>query len=147
MMAALQSIMSTVTPCVFISNNNNLTSSHFNLLIPEGCRVVTAFIPLVQRVVRIQSQLSLWAKAGYTLDESPAHCRALTDGRGHHTSCQLHIRSNFGVQYLAQFKLLRYVAQFCPRGAGIQTSDLPITSQPALPTELQPLPYFFYSEV
>ena len=29
-------------------------------------------------------------------------------------------------------------AQSCPRGAGIQTSNLPITSPPALHTELQP---------
>ena len=49
-----------------------------------------------------QSQLSLWAKAGYTLDKLPAHHRAFTDGRGCHARCQLHIRSNFGVQYLAQ---------------------------------------------
>ena len=32
----------------------------------------------------------------------PVHRRALTDGRGRHTRFQLHIRSNFGVQYLAQ---------------------------------------------
>ena len=31
----------------------------------------------------------------------------------------------------------RHVAQCHPRGARIQTSDLPITSPPALPTELQ----------
>ena len=35
-------------------------------------------------------------------------------------------------------RTLRHVAQFHPRGTRIQTSDLPITSPPALPTELQP---------
>ena len=49
-----------------------------------------------------QSQLSLWGKAGYTLNESPA--RALIDGRGCHARCQLHVRS-----------LLRHVAQLRPR--------------------------------
>ena len=36
-------------------------------------------------------------RPGYTLDESPAHCRTLTDGSGCHTRCHLHIRSNFWV--------------------------------------------------
>ena len=31
-----------------------------------------------------------------------------------------------------------HVSQFCPRGAGIQTNNLLLTSQPALATELQP---------
>ena len=35
-----------------------------------------------------------WAKAGYTLNKSPAHCRALTDG-----NCN---QEQFGAQYLAQ---------------------------------------------
>ena len=34
-------------------------------------------------------------------------------------------------------RILRHAAQFCPRGAGIWTSDLPITSRTALPAELQ----------
>ena len=33
---------------------------------------------------------------------TPVHRRILTDARGHHTRYQLHIRSNFGVHYLAQ---------------------------------------------
>ena len=45
--------------------------------------------------------LFLWG-SGYTLNELPAHRGTLTDGRGCNTRCQLHIRSNFGVQYLAQ---------------------------------------------
>ena len=53
---------------------------------PWGSRDVAAFFP----------------PEGYTLDESPAHRRTLTDGSGCLTRCQLHIRSNFGVQYLAQ---------------------------------------------
>ena len=36
-------------------------------------------------------------RPGYTLNESPAHCRTLTDGSGCPTRCQLHIRSNSGV--------------------------------------------------
>ena len=33
---------------------------------------------------------------------------------------------------------MQHAAQFRPRGARIQTSNLPITSRPALPAELQP---------
>ena len=51
-------------------------------------------------------------------DKLPAHRRALTD-------------EQCGVQCLAQ-------GHFDMPGAGIWTSDLPITSRPALPTELQP---------
>ena len=72
---------------------------------------------------------SAWLKAN---NESPAHRRALTDGRGCNTRCQLHIRSNLGVQYLAQ----GHVAQSHPRGARILTSNFPLTNPPALPTEL-----------
>ena len=60
------------------------------------------FIPLRGcRAYWGQIQLLLMGE-GYTLNESPAHCRTLTDGSGCHTGCQLHIRSNSGVQYLAQ---------------------------------------------
>ena len=79
------------------------------------------------------SQLSLWANAGYTLDESPAHHRALTDGRGRHARCQLHIRSNFGVQYLARGYFNMQLSS-APKGGGIWSSKFP-----ALPAELQPL--------
>ena len=67
-----------------------------------GCYHI--FIPIFQGVAGFLKPVpvSLWAKPGYILDELPAHCRALTAGRGRHTRCQLHIRSNFGVQYLAQ---------------------------------------------
>ena len=53
-------------------------------------------------VGRAKSSFSHGRRPGYTLNESPAHCRTLTDGSGCHTRCQLHIRSNSGVQYLAQ---------------------------------------------
>ena len=39
----------------------------------------------------------------------------------------------------SQARILRHVSQCHPRGAGNQTSNLLITSPPALPTELQPL--------
>ena len=73
----------------------------------------------------------LWARAGYTLDKTPAHHRALTDGRGHHARCQLHIRSNLGFSILLKDTSTCSSAQ--PR-AGIWTSDIPLTSQPARPT-------------
>ena len=63
----------------------------------------------------------LRARAGYSLDKSPAHRRALTD-------------EQCGVQYLAQG---HFNMQLSPR-AGIWTSNLPITGRPALPAELQP---------
>ena len=59
---------------------------------------VAAFIPLFQGVAGFlagsQSQfLYLYpAKAGYILDESPAHRSALTDGRGRHTRCNISSR-------------------------------------------------------
>ena len=43
---------------------------------------------------------------------------------------QLHIRSNFGS--LSCSRILRHAAQLCPRGAEIQTSNLPITSTAAV---------------
>ena len=78
----------------------------------------------------------LWASAGYTLPPLPAYHRALTDGRGCHTRCQLHIRSNLGFSILLKDTSTCSSAQ---PGAGIWTSNLPITSQPALPAQLQPL--------
>ena len=71
----------------------------------------------------------LWAKAGYTLDESSAHCRALTDSRGRHARCQLHIRSSSGFSILLKDNSTCSSAQ---PGAGIWTSDLPITSRPEI---------------
>ena len=58
-----------------------LISCHYQPHISEGCRDVTALSPVFSRGCR-----------------GPAH----TDGRGCHARCQLHIRSNFGVQDLAQ---------------------------------------------
>ena len=49
------------------------------------------------------------------------------------TACQEQFRGS-----VSSTRILRHAAQFRPREAGIQTSDLPITSPPALPTELQP---------
>ena len=77
----------------------------------------------------------LWARAGCSLDKSPAHRRALTDGRGRHARCQLHIRSNLGFSILLKDTSTCSSAQ---PGAGIWTSDLLISSRPALPAELQP---------
>ena len=67
---------------------------------------------------------------GYTLYESPAHYRTLTDGSGCPTGCQLHIRSNFGVQYLAQ----GYFLSSSPREPGFE----PATFQ-SLVHQLYPL--------
>ena len=64
----------------------------------------------------------LLAKAGYTLDKLPAHSRAL--------------RSNLRFSFLLKDTLTYSSAQ--PGGAWIWTSDFPITSRPALPSELQP---------
>ena len=69
-------------------------------LFREGCGDV--FSPFFQGGYWGQIQLSMGEGQGTPLDESPAHCRTLTDGSGCQTRCQLHIRSNFGVQYLAQ---------------------------------------------
>ena len=94
-----------------ISKRKNISSpSHLIIccFYPWGSWGCYCFIPLFSKGSRgvtgywSQSQLSLWVKAGYTLNESPAYCRALTDGRGQHARCQLHIRSNFGVQHLGQ---------------------------------------------
>ena len=82
-----------------------------------------------------QSQPCLWVRAGYSLDMSPAHRRALTDGRGRHARCEPHIRSNLG------FSILHKDTSTCSSaqpGAGILTGDLPITSWPALLAEPQP---------
>ena len=90
-------------------------------------RDITALSPFLSRGHRDYCsliQLSLGAKAGYTLNKSPAHCRTLTDVRGSHARCQLHIRSNFGVQYLAQ----GYLNMQLSSAPGFQTGDLPITS-------------------
>ena len=84
-----------------------------------------------------QSQLSLWARAGYILDELPAHRRALTDGRqGAHKVPAAHWEQFWGS--VSCSRILRHIAQFHPRGDGIWASDLPITSRAVLPTELQP---------
>lgn len=71
-----------------------IISSHYQPLIREGCGDVTALSPFSRdcRDYWSQSQLSLWAKA--------AHHRALTDGRGCHKRCQLHITSNLGFSIL-----------------------------------------------
>ena len=61
-----------------------------------------------------QSQPCLRARAGYSLDKSPAHRRALTS-------------EQCGVQYLAQG---HFDMQLCPARV--------IPSRPALPAELQP---------
>ena len=81
----------------------------------------SVFFPLIregrgmlQLFTGAKSSLLNGRRPGYTLDESPAHRIA-------HCS-----------------RILRYVAQSRPRGAGIRTSDLLIISPPALPTELQP---------
>ena len=63
---------------------------------------------------------------GTPLDKSPAHRRA---------RCQLHIRSKSGFNILLKDTSTCSSAQ---PGAGIWTNDLPITSWPALPAELQP---------
>ena len=68
----------------------------------------------------------LGARAGYTVDKSPAH---------HQRGYQLHIRSNLGFSILLKDTSTWGSAQ---PGAGIWTSNLPITNQPALPPELQP---------
>ena len=93
------------------------------------------FIPFygVAEFVAGASPSCLWAIAGY-LDKSPAHRRDLTDGRCH-ARCQLHIRSSF---------LLKDIST-CS-SAQLWTSDLLMTSRPALPTELQ-LPFEYGSLV
>ena len=86
-----------------------------------ACTLCTKIIFLVRRSCRVywrQSQLFLWVKAGYTLDESPAHRRALTDGRGQ-PMCRPHIRSYFGVQYLAQGFLIMQLSS-APRELGFE---------------------------
>lgn len=65
---------------------------------------VTALSPLFKGITGgywSLSQLSLGAKAGYTLKKSPAHRRALNDGKGHQARCQLH-RS---ISHLDKFKV------------------------------------------
>ena len=54
----------------------------------------------------------LWARAGYNLDKSPAHHRALTDGRGCHARCQLYIRSNLGFSILLKVWCLHLLCYF-----------------------------------
>ena len=71
----------------------------------------------------------------FLLEPIPAaHRRALTDGRGRHARCQLHLRSSLGFSSLL-------------KDTGIRTSDLPITSRPALPAELQPPPLLKQTEL
>ena len=79
------------------------------------------------RIYWSQSQSSLGENAGYTLNESPAHRRALTDGRGHHARCQLHIRSKFWGS-VSCLRILWHAAQLRPSRAWIRPTDLPITS-------------------
>ena len=102
-------------------------SSHYQPLIREGSGDVTASSPIfskgTQGLLEPIPVISLGER--YTLDESPAHRRALTDGKGRHAR---RISSNFGVQYLAQGYFNMQLSR---------TSDLAITSRPALPTELQ----------
>ena len=58
----------------------------------------------------------LLARAGCSLDKSPAHRKALTDGRGFHAKCQLLIRSNLGFSILLKDTLTCSSVQ---SGAGI----------------------------
>ena len=53
----------------------------------------------------------LRARAGYSLDKSPARGRALSDGRGLHARCQPHIRSNLGFSILLKDTLTCSSAQ------------------------------------
>ena len=74
----------------------------------------------VAGLTRAKSSCTHGRRPGYTLNESPAHCRNLTDGSSCPTGCQLHIRSN------SCSRILWHVAQSHPRGAGDsnqQTSD------------------------
>lgn len=96
-----------------------VSSPHFLPLI--GCVDVTAFIPLFQGAtnpsyVSGRRQSTPWMSL---LDTQSANWKS---------------RAILG--YHAQGCIT--VAQFHDRGAGIRTSDLPITSQPALPVEPQP---------
>ena len=65
-------------------------------------------------------------RPGYTLDELPAHRRTLTDG-----ICTSGATLGFSIL----LKDTSTCSSVPPRGAGIRTSDLLITSPPALPTE------------
>ena len=80
-----------------------------------------------------------WNRPGFTLDELPAHRRTLTDG-----ICTSGATLGFSIL----LKDTSTCSSVPPRGAGIRTCNLLITSPPALPTELQPplfmiLPLYF----
>ena len=98
-----------------------------------------AFSPLACHPSSLTALSLLWGRWVFCWSQgqgTPAHHRALTDGRGCHARCQPHIRSNLG------FSILLKDTSTCSAqpGAGIWTSNLPITSRPALPAELQPPP-------
>ena len=100
---------------------------YYQPFIHEGRRDVTALSPFSKGCGGYWSQ----SQPCIHPEKGPAHRRALIDGRGRHGRCQMHVWGSVSCS-----KILRHAAQFPPRGAEIQTSDLPITSRPALPTEL-----------
>ena len=101
------------------------------LFLCECCGDVDTFIPLRGcGVARAKSSVLDGRRPGYSLNESPAPL-SRTDGRGCHTGAIAHEEQFWGS--VSCSRALRHVPQVLPRGAGIQTSDLPITSPPALP--------------
>ena len=71
-----------------------IISSHYQLLIREGCWDVTALSRGLLEPIPVISLGKSRVHPGWVASSS--------QGRGRHARCQLHIRSNFGVQYLAQ---------------------------------------------
>ena len=112
-------------------------SSHYLPLIHEGRGDVTAFYPPFSRGrgVSGSNPSSSLGEGRFTLDESPAHHSPHWWQKPPHEVPTAHQGQFRGS--VSCLRILGHAARFRPRGAGIQSSNLLITSQPALAAELQ----------
>ena len=115
-----------------LPNGNSLKWRMYTFNLKESFRFLSAFLSGSRGCYRFitpfsrglrsywgQIQLLHGQKPGHILDESPAHRRSLTDGRGCHTGCQPGAILGFSIL----LKDTSTCSSVPPGGAGIRTSE------------------------